>query len=162
MVTRIASTMGNAIFVAAYLIMIVPLGLYRMLERGYRAWLPLSETNQPAPNNIPIDLIRGIAHVLLAIGTLLLLLGIVTFGASVQTIDFRYWWMFPGAVAVCTGLWALPTMPLRPDRKITFWPGFVFLAFVLLLSTMFNVSNNPQEQVVNDRLPWACPGGPRC
>lgn len=134
-ITRVASTMGNSIFVAAYMIMIVPLALYRLITAVHAA--------RPAPAAIHphIDLLWALAHLLLVVGTLALLLMAIQFGAVVRTVDFRYWWVFPGAIAIATALWTLLTLDLpRQTRRVPLWPGLLYGSYLALLGLVFVLS----------------------
>jgi tetratricopeptide (TPR) repeat protein len=147
-VERVASTMGNAIFVAAYLITVVPLALYRIIKG-------IGEVKRaPSSPNPMADVLWSGAYAILILGTMALLVSAIKFGASVQTADFRYWWVFPGAVVVSTALWFLLTLGLQHQvqRKIPLWPGLTFGAYVLLLIPMFLVSAGGDKQQVNPAL----------
>ncbi len=134
-ITRVASTMGNSIFVAAYMIMIVPLALYRLITAVYAA------RPAPAATNPRIDLLWALAQVLLVVGTLALLLMAIQFSAVVRTVGFRYWWVFPGAVAVATALWTLLTLDLpRQPCRVPLWPGILFGSYLVLLGLVFVLS----------------------
>lgn len=138
-ITRVASTMGNSIFVAAYMIMVVPLALYRFIVAAYEM------RYAPTPTNARADLAWALAYVFLVCGTLALLLSAIKFGAVVRTPDFRYWWVFPGAIVVATALWVLPTLNLQhSDRRLPLWPGIVFVAYLFLLALTFAVSAGTQ------------------
>lgn len=134
-ITRVASTMGNSIFVAAYMIMIVPLALYRLITAVHAA------RPAPATTNPGIDLLWALAQVLLVVGTLTLLLMAMQFSAVVRTVGFRYWWVFPGAVVVATALWTLLTLDLpRQTRRVPLWPGILFGSYLVLLGLVFVLS----------------------
>ncbi len=138
-ITRVASTMGNSIFVAAYMIMIVPLALYRLITAVHAA------RPAPAATNPRIDLLWGLTHVLLVVGTLALLLMAMQFSAVVRTVGFRYWWVFPGAVIVTTALWTLLTLDLpRQTRRVPLWPGLLFGSYLALLGLVFVLSISVQ------------------
>ncbi len=147
-VERVASTMGNAIFVAAYLITVVPLALYRIIKG-------IGEVKRaPSSPNPAADVLWAGAYAILILGTMALLVSAIKFGASVQTADFRYWWVFPGAVVVSTALWFLLTQGLQHQvqRKIPLWPGLTFGAYVLFLVPMFLFSAVGDKQQVNPAL----------
>lgn len=156
-VTRVASTMGNSIFVAAYLIMLVPLGLYRLVT-GIAA---ARDTNTSAAENgdEPVssprnDLLRGLASVLLIGGTLALLLSVIKFGAAVRVNDFRYWWFFPGGVIVSTSLWWLLTYRPTPpqQRAVPFWPGAFYLVYLGFFTLIYTAANNAGVQNIDQTM----------
>jgi len=143
-VTRVASTMGNSIFVAAYLIMIVPLALYRFTNL-------LNETRKAPPSKDPTnDLSWALAYGLLVFGTLCLLLAAIKFGSVVRTVDFRYWWVYPGAIVVAAAQWLVITLqPDRSDQKISLWPGLLFLGYFFFLSISFLYGSSTEYQSVD-------------
>lgn len=147
-ITRVASTMGNSIFVAAYLIMVVPLALYRIA-----AALPEFGRAPRATGNS--DLLWGVAYTLLVVGTLLLLLSTLMFGAVVRVADFRYWWVFPGAIIVSTALWSLLTLRLSEADRLPaglIWSAVLTSGYLLLLLLTYAVSAGSGAQVVDTRL----------
>jgi tetratricopeptide (TPR) repeat protein len=149
-ITRVASTMGNSIFVAAYLIMVVPLGLYRLIATAHEA------RHAPPSEDRAADGMRAFAVVLLVAGTLALLLGIVKFSAAAVTGDLRYWWVFPGAIIVVTALWSV--LSHRPDangqgRAVPLWPGLLFVGYLLFFVLVFATSRDAHVP--------AAPGDPR-
>ncbi len=143
-VSRVASTMGNSIFVAAYLIMIVPYAMYRAITVFQEA----RDIAEPGERS---DLGWAAAYALLVLGSLAMLFATIKFGAVVRTADLRYWWVYPAALIVACGLYILPT--LRPHRaeRITpgmIWPGVLALIFTLLLGFVFLLGQNSGDQVV--------------
>lgn len=138
-ITRVASTMGNSIFVAAYMIMIVPLGLYRAISAFYEA------RQAPAPAHVRADLLWALAHVLLLAGTLALLLSTLKFGAVVRTVGLGYWWVFPGAIVVSTALWSVMTLGLQhSERRVPLWPGLLFAGYFVFFWLIFGLSMGRQ------------------
>ena len=143
-VSRVASTMGNSIFVAAYLLMIVPFAMYRAISVFQEA----RDVAEPGGRS---DLGWAAAYTLLVIGSLVMLFATIKFGAVVRTPDLRYWWVYPAALIVVCGLYILPT--LRPDRaeRITpgmLWPGLLALIFTSVLGFFFLLGQNSGDQVV--------------
>ncbi len=131
-ISRVASTMGNSIFVAAYMIMVVPFALYRLVA-GLSAAREAPPAEQPGR-----EWLWSLARLLLFLGGMLLLLAMIKFGAAVRTVDFRYWWALPGAVVVATALWWLLSTGFdRPEGRIAFWPGLLLLGFLLLFGLQF-------------------------
>ncbi len=153
-ITRVASTMGNSIFVAAYMIMIVPLALYRLI-------VSLHESQHAAGKaEAQTDLLWALAYGLLVIGTLTLLLMVITFGATVRTIDFRYWWVFPGAIVIATAFWVMPSLMIRRgNRSVPLWPGILFMGYLFLLALIYVASrgitpSNPGNTQSNNWGLW--------
>ncbi|MEP7188365.1 MAG: hypothetical protein ABI901_04135, partial [Roseiflexaceae bacterium] len=143
-VSRVASTMGNSIFVAAYLLMIVPFAMYRAIAVFQEA----RDVSEPGERS---DVGWAAAYTLLVIGSLAMLFATIKFGAVVRTADLRYWWVYPVALIVVCGLYIVPT--LRPDRaeRITpgmLWPGALALAFTSILGFFFLLGQNSGAQVV--------------
>ncbi len=141
-ITRVASTLGNSIFVAAYLIMLVPLALYRMVVRWSSARSAPTSTH---PRN---DVLRIVAHGLIILSGMLLILSVIKFGAAVRTIDFRYWWFFPVAVISTTALWWSVT--LAPQQRLPLWPALFTLAVLILFSAQFAYTASSGIQVVSN------------
>ncbi|MBX0326552.1 hypothetical protein K2Z83_02440 [Oscillochloris sp. ZM17-4] len=131
-ITRVASTLGNSIFVAAYLIMVTPLALYRLV-------VGLSDARAARPSDSPrADWLWALAKGLLLLGGVLMLLSVIKFGAAVRTIDFRYWWVFPSAVMCATALWWLLTTDFdRSGGRIPIWPGLLTLVFLVIFGAQF-------------------------
>ncbi len=151
-ITRVASTMGNSIFVAAYMIMIAPLALYRLVVGAYEA------QRAPASTNPSTDALWGLAYGFLIGGTLAFLLAIIKFSAVIRTIDMRYWWVFPGAIIVTTALWTLATVGVeRSNRRVPLWPGLIFLTYLLMFGFVFAGSRSVQafdESIVRGLNWW--------
>jgi tetratricopeptide (TPR) repeat protein len=141
-ISRVASTLGNSIFVAAFLILVTPLALYRCIAA-------LGDMRTAAPSTHPLsDWLWTLVRALLLICGIVLLLSVIKFGAAVRTIDFRYWWVFPGAVISATGLWWILTTDFdRVGKRIPLWPGILTLGYLLLFGVQFNLSAAPGVQV---------------
>lgn len=140
-ITRISSTMGNSIFVAAYLIMVVPWTFYRIVTAyaDYRS----------APRGDSATDWSWLGFfALLLIGQQALLLGVLKFMAGVRPAngDFRYWWVFPVVLIVLTGSFALvgAATSVQPNRKLSsiVLGGLGGWALVLLL--VFAASSSTQ------------------
>lgn len=151
-ITRVASTMGNAIFVAAYLVMVVPLALYRLIVTASDA------THAPAASNARADILWAISYLLIIVGTMALLFSVIKFGAVVRTIDFRYWWVFPGAVIVSAALWSVLTVQPSPgdrNRAAPLWPGGLFAGYMLFFCVTYFISAgaSSQVQIIAENVP---------
>lgn len=143
-ITRVASTMGNSIFVAAYMIMIVPFALYRLI-----GGLGSARQAAVAPS-AGREWAWALSKLLLFLSGPLLLLAVIKFGAAVRTIDFRYWWVFPGAVMAVTGIWWLLTIGLdRRGLRPPVWPAAALVGFLILFALHFALSAGSGEQVIS-------------
>jgi hypothetical protein len=143
-VSRVASTMGNSIFVAAYLIMVVPFALYRALAAFH-------ESRRAAQPGESSDLGWGAAYALLALGSIALLFAAVKFGAVVRTSDLRYWWVYPFALVVACGLFILPTLRPHSAERVTLgmlWPGLLAVIFALFVGMAYLIGQAAGSQVV--------------
>jgi tetratricopeptide (TPR) repeat protein len=131
-IARVASTLGNSIFVAAFLILVTPLALYRLVAA-------LGDLRAAPPSPSPgVEWLWTLARAMLLLCGVLLLLAVIKFGAAVRTVDFRYWWVFPGAVISATGLWWILTTDFdRVGGRIPLWPGLLLLGFLLLFGAQF-------------------------
>jgi len=143
-VSRVASTMGNSIFVAAYLILIVPFALYRAISAFH-------EAQRAAEPGERADLGWGAAYALVVLGSLAILFSTVKFGAVVRTADLGYWWVYPFALVVACGLYILPTLRPHSAERVTLnilWPGVLTALFVIFLGFAFLLGQNSGSQVV--------------
>jgi tetratricopeptide (TPR) repeat protein len=151
-VSRVASTMGNSIFVAAYLIMIVPFALWRAIAA-------FTDARQAAEPGGGSDLGWGAAYALLVIGGLAMLFATIKFGAVVRTVDLRYWWVYPFGLLVLCGLFIVPTLRPHSAERITvgmIWPSALAVVFVLLIAMAYLLGQASGGQAVQ---PWR--GGDR-
>lgn len=138
--TRISSTMGNSIFVAAYLILIVPFVLFR-LATSMRAMRRASQATASS------DWLWGGALVVLLLAQQALLLGLLKFGAAVRVNDFRYWWVFPLGLAVLTASFALVSLRQTevPSWALAGLAGGGLLMWALLLLIVYTSSRGAQQ-----------------
>jgi tetratricopeptide (TPR) repeat protein len=151
-VSRVASTMGNSIFVAAYLIMIVPFALWRSIAA-------FGDARQAAEPGDGSDIGWGAAYLLLVLGGLAMLFATIKFGAVVRTVDLRYWWVYLFGLFVLCGLFVVPTLRPHSAERITvgmIWPGALAVVFVLLIALAYLLGQAAGGQAVQ---PWR--GGAR-
>jgi tetratricopeptide (TPR) repeat protein/O-antigen ligase len=145
-ITRVASTMGNSIFVAAYMILVLPYALYRLVDL-------LTQVRRAAPSESPsFDIAWVVTWLILFAGCLAMLLGTIKFAAAVRTADFRYWWVFPGIISICAWLFALPTLRLRENEGLkasAVIPGFLLLIWGVLLGLLYMISSSSGVQAVD-------------
>ena len=92
-ITRVASTMGNSIFIAAFLILIVPYALAAGLTF-------LNDRASSSANNL--TRFRFFAIALGVLGAVCLVFTAIQFSGVVRSIDLRFWWVYPGAVLVAS------------------------------------------------------------
>jgi tetratricopeptide (TPR) repeat protein len=128
--SRVAGQMGNAIFIAAYLIMALPLTLYRTVE-SFIAILTAEESRL-------VDIVLGAAYIfILAIqgiciffsqsrGPLLGLYGGLFFFFLVLAVVRRWRWLVLGAITLVLAgagflvVFNLPASPLAPLRDVPY------------------------------------------
>src|SRR5262245_48401725 len=128
-VSRVASTMGNSIFVAAYLIMVLPFAIYRAIVSFHEA-----RSAPPTSSDTRRDLGWAAGYTLLVLGSLALVFSTLKFGAAIRTADLRYWWIYPGALIVAWALYLVPTLRPHSAERISIGmllPGGATIAFVL-------------------------------
>jgi O-antigen ligase len=138
--TRISSTMGNSIFVAAYLIMVVPFTLFRLVTS-------VAAARRAAVASTGHDWLWGGAFLVLLLGQQALLLGLLKFGAAVRVTDFRYWWVFPVGLAVITATFALVSLRQTemPSRALAGLAGGGLLLWALLFLLVYTASSGVQQ-----------------
>ncbi len=145
-ITRVASTMGNSIFVAAYLIMVLPFALARAIGNALAARTTSTGERDGGA-------LWGLAYGLIILGSWGLLFGAIKFGAVVRTSDLRYWWVYPGAILVGFGLYLLPAMrPHAATRRTAgfFAPGVLMIAYLVLVGLSFLIGQASGAQVVQN------------
>ncbi|HMO56965.1 MAG TPA: O-antigen ligase family protein [Roseiflexaceae bacterium] len=144
-VSRVASTMGNSIFVAAYMIMIVPFAM-ALAVGSFQAARQSTATPQPRA-----DLMWAGGYLLIVMAGLALAYAALQFGAVVRTADLRYWWVYPGALIAAGGLFLVPTLRLHTADRIgiaAIMPGVVAIGYILLVGIAFSVNQAGGTQVV--------------
>lgn len=145
-VSRVASTMGNSIFVAAYMIMVLPYALYRGIIAVQQA-----RGSQVSPAQPTVDLGWGAAYALLTLAALALVFAAMMFGAVVRAADLRYWWVYPGALVVAGGLFLLIAVAPHRAERLTFSaliPGILLLGYVIVLGISYTLGQGPNQRVV--------------
>jgi tetratricopeptide (TPR) repeat protein/O-antigen ligase len=168
--TRVASSMGNAIFVAAWLIMVVPFTIYRFLHSVTGA-LPSKEVEQvvevdrrgrSARRARVADLPSyGWAVVTNCVGVLLVEFALFYFAlklmAGLPFPDARMWFVLPFAIAVFYfGCWAIEWLGKRQDdpaqtsiyMRLIAVILFVVLLFAFVFSWSIDRSNTQALNVL--------------
>jgi len=135
---RVASTMGNPIFVAAYLIMIIPLALYRLIAALIVA------RSAPLPDHPAPEWRWAIAQGSLWLSGLLLIIAMLKFSGATRLPDFRNWWILPGAIICATILWWLLTT--NRHQPLPRWPLGPIFAYVLGFALAFARNNTDNVQ----------------
>ena len=149
--TRISSTMGNSIFVAAYLIMVVPFVLMRIATS-------LMAFRQARERGSAPDLLWGGALLVLFVAQQAMLVGLLKFGAAVRVNDFRYWWVFPVALMVLTASFVLVSrrQTLAPSRALAGFAGGSLFVWAFLLLLVYSASSGAQQVDTNPLVAdWA-------
>lgn len=92
-ITRVASTMGNSIFIAAYLILIVPIALSLGIQqlRHQDDTEATSNSSQASWNWLGVYAAQIIAIVALQFAAM-------QFSGVIRAVDLRFWWVYPGAI----------------------------------------------------------------
>ncbi|MDQ5851677.1 MAG: tetratricopeptide repeat protein [Chloroflexota bacterium] len=155
--TRISSTMGNSIFVAAYLIMVVPFALFRITTS-------ITAIHQAQVRSSSRDWLWGTALLVLLLGQQILLIGLHKFGAGVRVTDLRYWWVFPGGLAVVVASFMLVSrrQTCTPSRVLAGLAGGLLLFWALVWMLVYMASSAAQQvdtnPLVADWLAWIALG----
>ncbi len=150
-VQRIASTMGNSIFVSAYLIMIVPLVLFRITAT-------LARWTQTTTRRASGDWAWLGVGTLVLLGQQAFLLGQLKFGVAVRTADFRYWWVLPLALVAITASFAMLSRAATPQggRRLAFLTGGLLVGWSVLLMLVYAASTGVQQLDTSPRVSdWA-------
>jgi tetratricopeptide (TPR) repeat protein len=147
-VTRVASTMGNSIFIAAFLIMVVPIAAARTLQQ----WRVL-RTARPNAVTRRDELWFALAGLLHWAAGVMIVLTVIAFSGQVRAADARFWWVFPTAVAVATAFWIIP---LRRGRgTANDWrPLAALLSFALFFTLAFAAGSATVQTVDDGRGLW--------
>jgi len=143
-ITRVASTMGNSIFVAAYLIMVLPYAIYRLIVSCADAISAPRGTDGASA-----DIGWAFGYMLLVLASLAMVFGALKFGAYVRTADLRYWWVYPGSLIVALGFFIVPTLRLHTQGRPSFaqfLPLFFALGYVLFLMMAYSLGQGPAQR----------------
>jgi tetratricopeptide (TPR) repeat protein/O-antigen ligase len=134
--TRVASSMGNAIFVAAWLIMVVPFTLYRLFLGASGVIAARNEAQAPAQpteqdrrgrqvRRTRVQDLPGYGWAAAANGTGVIIAGLMVLFMALKMMagmpfpDAKLWWLFPLALAIFYGaIWAVEWTGNRRDDPI--------------------------------------------
>jgi len=128
--SRVASSMGNAIFVAAWLIMIVPLMLYRIATLLDRLFSKKSDL-EPQVRDDDALMALGYAGVVLVQNFVLWVA--LKMMASNQTPDFGLWFILPTAIAIFYGMTFIYGTARKSSRWFA-WAQLVGISLLLLIT----------------------------
>ncbi|RLT29185.1 MAG: hypothetical protein DWI54_07955, partial [Chloroflexi bacterium] len=116
-ITRVASTMGNSIFIAAFLILTVPYAIAYGLSLLRSAQQSSNEqADAPSLHSLLVDALTIGAAVAIVFSA-------IQFSGVVRSIDLRFWWVYPGAllsttIAYISILFRQPLPIARPLRSM--------------------------------------------
>lgn len=158
-IARISSTMGNSIFVAAYLIMVLPWALYRLV-------MAVATFRRAPRGDTATDWTWAGFFALLFVGQQALLLGILKFMVAVRPANggFRYWWVFPLGLALVAGTFALVSAAttLAPNKRLmgALLAGFGVwtLALLLLMAASSATQSIDADPLRRDYWVWLLVG----
>ncbi len=139
-ITRVASTMGNSIFIAAFLILVIPLAIAFAISHLQRAQIQSTQ-----PRFFAWQWVLGYIFALL--GAFVVAFAAMQFGAVVRAIDIRFWWVYPGALVCATAALLLPVWPMHRtlnQRFIIFLPVILTIIYVILASVSSATSDGVQ------------------
>jgi tetratricopeptide (TPR) repeat protein len=139
-ITRVASTMGNSIFIAAYLILVVPIALAFAITHFQKAQAPST-----TPRFFAWQWVLG--YLLAIIGAFVIAFAAMQFGAIVRAIDVRFWWVYPGALVCAAAALFLPAWPMHrmpTQRIVVFIPTIITIIYVICASLSAATSDGVQ------------------
>lgn len=125
-VTRIAANMGNAIFIAAYLIMVFPLTVGRVVE-SFADILRRERLNYN-------DVIRGAGYVIIAVLQLLAIYFSGSRGPWLGGLAGLFFLVFLPAGVLLTIYWQRARWLMVGYLLVTIVPAIVFIVFLILLN----------------------------
>ncbi len=141
--TRVASSMGNAIFVAAWLIMIVPLMLYRIVTLIDRLFSKNSDIERQSREG---ESLMVLAYAGIALLQNFILWAALTMIATNQRPDFGLWFILPIAVGIFYGMTFLYGKARQGSRWFA-WAQLIAVSLLLLLTIViiyFTQSRGPE------------------
>lgn len=136
-ITRVASTLGNSIFIAAYLILIVPFAL----ANGIQQLRTARSAPQHTGANDWLWLIGHAAHVLTII---LVMYAGIQFSAVIRSVDTLFWWIYPTAIACGFAVSLLLTSATRQSQQ--FQKGWLIPAVIITLYALITQIVGLQNQ----------------
>lgn len=144
-ITRVASTMGNSIFIAAYLILVLPIALALGMTQLQRA--------KSAPIEHPQST-RWLASYALALVAMVgIIFTAIQFSGVIRAADLRFWWVYPGAILIAsTIIWPLIWQAHRQTTNIPHFiiPVVAITLYALLVSLLGRTGEGVQIVVPTD------------
>ncbi|MFN5058529.1 MAG: O-antigen ligase family protein [Chloroflexota bacterium] len=125
-ITRVASTSGNSIFIAAYLILVVPFALAHAIHHWQIA------RTQPAEEH-PKSWLWLSGHMFNIGAVVAVIFGGMQMSGVIRSIDTMYWWIYPSAIISGFSVALLITATLHQQPR--FNPVWVTPAVVITLYT---------------------------
>ncbi|MFN5368455.1 MAG: O-antigen ligase family protein [Roseiflexaceae bacterium] len=139
-ITRVASTMGNSIFIAAYLILVLPIAIAFLVMHIKTA----RSHSAPSPSFAWQWLV---GYTLAIIGGVVLVFSAMQFGGVVRAIDTRFWWVYPGSIVCAFAAFALPIWPvhkLAAPRVLVAIPALMTCVYALVTLLVSTASDGVQ------------------
>lgn len=139
-ITRVASTMGNSIFIAAYLILVIPIAFAFLLMH-----VRLARANTAHSPSFAWQWVVG--YGLAIIGAVVLVFAAMQFGGVVRAVDTRFWWVYPGAIVCAFAAFALPIWPvhkLTAPRFVMTIPALMTCVYALVTLVVSSTSDGVQ------------------
>lgn len=125
-ITRVASTLGNSIFIAAYLILVVPFALAHAIHYWQIARTQSTEEN-------PKSWLWLSGHAFNISAIVAVIFGGMQMSGVIRSIDTMYWWIYPGAIIGGFSVALLTTASLQQQPR--FNPVWITPAVVITLYT---------------------------
>lgn len=125
-ITRVASTLGNSIFIAAYLILVVPFALAYAIHHWQIA------KSQPTATT-PQSWLWLVGHAAHIIALITVIFGGMQMSAVIRSIDTMNWWIYPGAIISGFSAALIVTSALHQQPR--FRPIWVAPAVIITLYT---------------------------
>jgi tetratricopeptide (TPR) repeat protein len=144
-ITRVASTMGNSIFIAAYLILVLPIALALGITQIQRAKTATVEHTHST---------RWLVSYALALMSMVgLIFAAIQFSGVIRAADLRFWWVYPGAILIAvTIVWPLIWQAHRQPAAIRLFmvPAIAITTYALLVSLLGRPGEGVQIVVPDD------------
>jgi tetratricopeptide (TPR) repeat protein len=144
-ITRVASTMGNSIFIAAYLILVLPIALALGITQFQRAKTAPVEHTQS---------FRWLASYALALLSMVgLMFAAIQWSGVIRAADLRFWWVYPGAILIAVSIiWPLIWQAHRHTNytRQLLVPGLAITIYALFVSLLGRTGDGVQIVVPED------------
>lgn len=127
-ITRVASTLGNSIFIAGYLILVVPFALAYAIHH----W-NIAKSDQA--DDTPSNWLWLVGHSAQIVALITVIFGGMQMSAVVRSIDTMHWWIYPGAIIGGFGVALLVTTALHQQprfRAIWITPAIIITLYTTI------------------------------